>query len=211
MRLSFAHMRLVADSLSRSFGTRKIIGPLSFTLESGRVLGVAGENGSGKTTLLRVLAGLIRPTGGNVVFEENGETFVPREAAPFLGWCAPDLSLYGELTAEENLDFFERVRGLAPTPERARALLKGVGLPPESHSQKSLSSLSTGQRQRVKLAYATLHAPGVLLLDEPGANLDEAGRAVVQKVVAEQRARGIAIIASNDPRDLALADETLSL
>ena len=63
----------------------------------------------------------------------------------------------------------------------------------------------------MKLAYATLHAPGVLLLDEPGANLDEAGRAVVQKVVASQRARGIAIIASNDLRDLALADETLSL
>ena len=204
-------MRLVADGLSRSFGRRKIIGPLSFTLESGRVLGVAGENGSGKTTLLRVLAGLIRPTGGTVVFEENGTSLAPRDAAHVLGWCAPDLSLYGELTAEENLDFFERVRGRASTPDRARALLREVGLPPESHSMKSLSSLSTGQRQRVKLAYATLHSPGVLLLDEPGANLDEAGRSVVQNVVASQRARGIAIIASNDPRDLALADETLSL
>jgi heme exporter protein A len=204
-------MRLVADSLSRSFGTRKIIGPLTFCLENGRVLGVAGENGSGKTTLLRVLAGLIRPTGGRVVFENGGESFVPRDAAHVLGWCAPDLALYPELTAEENLEFFERVRGRTPTPDRARALLEGVGLPSESHSKKSLSSLSTGQRQRVKLAYATLHDPGVLLLDEPGANLDEAGRAVVQKIVASQRARGITIIASNDPRDLALADETVSL
>jgi heme exporter protein A len=63
----------------------------------------------------------------------------------------------------------------------------------------------------VKLAYATLHDPGVLLLDEPGANLDEAGRAVVQRVVASQRSRGIAVIASNDVRDLALADERLAL
>jgi heme exporter protein A len=204
-------MRLVADRLSRSFGTRKIIGPLSFALENGRVLGVAGENGSGKTTLLRVLAGLIRPTGGTVAFEENGASLAPRAAAHVLGWCAPDLSLYAELTAEENLQFFERVRGRTPTPGRARALLEGVGLPSESHSKKSLSSLSTGQRQRVKLAYATLHDPAVLLLDEPGANLDEAGRAVVQKIVASQRSRGIAIIASNDLRDLALADETVSL
>ena len=213
--LSFRAMRLVADGLSRSFGTRKIIGPLSFSVESGRVLGIAGENGSGKTTLLKVLAGLIRPSEGHArIFLEGEEAesgYAPRDAPWCIGWVAPDLALYGELTAEENLDFLQRVRGLAPVPDRARALLEGVGLPLDSHSKKPLGVLSTGQRQRVKLAYATLHEPGVLLLDEPGANLDEAGRAIVQKVVAEQRGRGIAVIASNDVRDLALADERLSL
>ena len=97
-----------------------------------------------------------------------------------------------------------------PAPGRAQALLEGVGLP-KSHSKKSLSSLSTGQRQRVKLAFATLHEPDLLLLDEPGANLDEAGRSIVQKVVASQRLRGITVIASNDPRDLALSDDRVTL
>jgi heme exporter protein A len=207
-------VRLVAESLSRSFG-RRAFGPVSFAVEAGRVLGVAGENGSGKTTLLKTLAGLIRPSAGSAkIFLESGESeggHDPRDVPWCIGWVAPDLALYGELTAEENLIFFERVRGLAPSPGLARVLLEGVGLPPESHSKKSLSSLSTGQRQRVKLAFATLHEPDLLLLDEPGANLDEAGRSVVEKVVAAQRCRGITVIASNDPRDLALADERVSL
>ena len=207
-------MRLVAENLSRSFGGRAF-GPVSFSVETGRVLGIAGENGSGKTTLLKTLAGLIRPSGGRAkIFldgEEAGVGHEPRDIPWRIGWVAPDLALYGELTAEENLTFFERVRGLVSDPDRARARLEGVGLPLESHSKKSLSSLSTGQRQRVKLAFATLHEPDLLLLDEPGANLDEAGRSVVQKVVAGQRLRGITVIASNDPRDLALSDERVTL
>lgn len=206
-------MRLVVDGLTRSYGARRIFGPLSFEVPKGRVLGVAGSNGSGKTTLLKTLAGLIRPSGGTAkIFlegEEGGAGFNPRDVPWRIGWVAPDLALYGELTAEENLDFFERVRGQAPS--RAIELLAGVGLPPHSHSKKSLSSLSTGQRQRVKLAYATLHDPAVLFLDEPSSNLDADGVEVVARVVASQRSRGIAIIASNDPRDLALADETVSL
>ena len=206
-------MRLVADSLSRSFGRRRIFGPLSFEVPEGTVLGVAGSNGSGKTTLLKTLAGLIRSSGGSAkIFLEGGSTGAghePREIPWCIGWVAPDLALYGELTAEENLDFFERVRGRTST--RAEDLLAGVGLSESSYSKKSLSSLSTGQRQRVKLAYATLHDPSVLLLDEPSSNLDADGVEVVARVVAAQRSRGIAIIASNDPRDLALADETLSL
>ena len=206
-------MRLVVDGLTRSYGARRIFGPLSFEVPKGSVLGVAGSNGSGKTTLLKTLSGLIRPSGGSTkIFfdgEEAGAGHEPRDVPWSIGWVAPDLALYGELTAEENLDFFERVRGRATS--RAIELLAGVGLPENLHSKKSLSSLSTGQRQRVKLAYATLHDPAVLFLDEPSSNLDADGVEVVARVVAAQRARGIAIIASNDPRDLALADETVTL
>ncbi len=208
-------MRLVAANLTRAFGRRKVIGPLTFEVESGAVLGIAGQNGSGKTTLLRTLAGLIRPTAGSAKIFLEGENadggHEPRDVPWCIGWVAPDLALYGELTADENLTFFQSVHGLPSSPGRARARLEAVGLPESSYSKKSLSSLSTGQRQRVKLACATLHDPVLLLLDEPGANLDEAGRAVVQKLVTEQRARGIAIVASNDPRDLSMTDRRIEL
>jgi heme exporter protein A len=206
-------MRLVADRVVRSFGPRRIFGPLSFEVSGGRVLGIAGANGAGKTTLLRVLAGLLRPTAGNVSLEGldgRGPT-APRDVPWAIGWAGPDLALYGELTAAENLDFFAEAAGTPRGKAEATARLAAVGLDPSRLLTLPSRMLSTGQRQRLKLAYATLAAAPLLLLDEPGANLDEPGRAIVMKVVAAQRLRGMAVIASNDLRDLALADETVAL
>lgn len=194
-------MPLVADRLTRSYGARRIYGPLSFEVAPGRVLGIAGANGSGKTTLLKTLAGLIRPSSGSITL--SGKS--PRDVPERIGWVAPDLSLYAELTPAENLAFFAEVAGRQVDIEER---LADVGL---ANRDVPTSALSTGQRQRLKLAFATLSDPPLLLLDEPTSNLDEAGRAIVMKVVAAQRRRGAAVIASNDPRDLALADETLSI
>src|SRR5689334_17546196 len=100
-------MRLVAERIGRSFGPRRIFGPLSFEVTEGRVLGVAGANGAGKTTLLRVLSGLLRPTAGRVTLEgvDGGAALPPRDLPWAIGWAGPDLTLYGELTAIENLEF----------------------------------------------------------------------------------------------------------
>lgn len=207
-----AAMRLVAEQLTRSFGAKRIFGPLSFEVAPGEVLGVAGSNGSGKTTLLRTLLGLIRPSTGKVWLEDGeGTKAAPRERPWLLGWAAPDLSLYGELTAAENLVFFARLAGLAAEESSAVARLAALGLPAERATAVPSSSLSTGQRQRLKLAFATLAAPAVLFLDEPTANLDEAGRQVVEAIVTEQRGRGAVVLASNDPRDLGLTDRKVLL
>lgn len=204
-------MQLVAENLTRSFGSRRIVGPLSFAVEPGRVLAVAGQNGSGKTTLVKVLAGLLRPSSGQVLLARDGVRTPPRDASWAIGWVAPDLSLYAELTAAENLRFFARLHGRPAGPGWAEERITGVGLDPDRISAHPLRALSTGQRQRVKLAFATLHEPAVLFLDEPSSNLDDAGHGVVAKVVAEQRTRGLCVVASNDPGDLALADERITL
>ena len=204
-------MDLVVENLTRSFGRRRVVGPLSFRVAPGRVLGVAGPNGSGKTTLVRTLAGLIRPTSGGVFLEDGSGRRAPRDAADAIGWVAPDLSLYGELTARENLQVFAKLHGRTASVGWADEAIAGVGLDPSRIAATPLRALSTGQRQRVKLVYATLHHPAVLYLDEPSSNLDDAGRAVVARVVAEQRARGVAVVASNDAGDLALSDERVTL
>ena len=208
-------MLLSADKLVRSFGVRRIFGPLTFGVERGRVLGVAGRNGIGKTTLVKTLAGLIRPSAGQVLIAssraEGAPLLPPRDTPLSLGWAAPDLALYGELTPAENLAFFAKVRGDDASAARIAGLLEGVGLDPGRLSSLETRFLSTGQRQRLKLAFAALGRPAVLFLDEPSSNLDEAGRAIVAKIVAEQRRGGATVIASNDARDLGLADEVLSL
>lgn len=206
---------LQAETLSRSFGVRRIFGPLSFQVGAGTVFGIAGRNGAGKTTLVKTLAGLIRPTGGKVLVAAGrgpgAELLPPRDAPRAIGWAAPDLALYGELTPAENLAFFAKVRGDDDSPAAVSARIERVGLDPKRLAAVETRFLSTGMRQRLKLAFATLSEPTVLFLDEPSSNLDEAGRAIVAKVVAEQRRGGAVVIASNDTRDLALADEVMSL
>ena len=206
---------LKAENVTRSFGVRRIFGPLSFEVARGTVFGIAGRNGAGKTTLIKMLAGLIRPTSGRVLVASSREPgaalLSPRDTPLALGWAAPDLALYGELTPAENLAFFAKVRGEDDSPKRIDAKIERVGLDPKRLASVETRFLSTGMRQRLKLAFATLSEPTVLFLDEPSSNLDEAGRAIVAKVVAEQRRGGTVLIASNDTRDLGLADEVMTL
>ena len=205
-------MRLVAEKLTRSFGPRRVFGPLTFATEPGRVLGVAGANGSGKTTLVKVLAGLLRPSAGSVRLEgPAGARLSVRDAGGAIGWCAPDLALYGELTPAENLEFFARVAGRPRARDEIDGRLALVGLDPKRLRSIRTRFLSTGQRQRLKLAYSVLSDPAVLLLDEPGSNLDEAGHRAVAAIVAERRGRGSVVLATNDPAELALADERVTL
>jgi ABC-type multidrug transport system ATPase subunit len=207
-------VRLVAEKLCRSFGPRKVFGPLSFATTPGKVLGVAGVNGSGKTTLVKTLVGLIRPSSGSVWLEEParpGEKASVRDANASIGWCAPDLALYGDLTPAENLEFFARVAGRPIPREEAERRIAEVGLDPKRLRTIHTRFLSTGQRQRVKLAYSVLGSPAVLFLDEPGSNLDDAGHRAVEAIVAAQLTRGSVVLATNDPVELALADERLTL
>ncbi len=174
---------------------------VSFQLPQGAVLGVVGRNGAGKSTLLRIVSGLMSPSHGHVFWNERD----PR------GKCAlfaPDAPLYRELSCLENLAFFAGVAdqsALVPHLERFTLGARANDL---------AGDLSSGLRARLGLCVAAYFAANdhpVLLLDEPTANLDDAGRALVEALVAEHRTRGVTLIATNDARDLTMCDSLLTI
>ncbi len=202
-------LQLDLENVAVNYGGRRVLAGITLTLRSGEALVVAGPNGSGKSTLLRLLCGLQRPTAGGVWYQVAGRRYHPTEAAWLIGWVAPDLQLYRELTGLENLQFFAQVRGLHCTPATLEALLEAVGL--GGRGDDLLAAYSSGMTQRLRYAYALLHRPPVLLLDEPTVTLDERGAALVERIVEEQRTRGITVIATNDPRELRWGDYVLKL
>ena len=190
---------LAVHNLSKRFGARWIFRGLEFSLSAGQSLVVLGGNGSGKSTLLKVLAGLIGPTTGTV----EGPAGDKRCR---LGYAALDLGLYPMLSAREHLTLMAKLRGCDP---REDELLERFGM--TGYADRVTREMSTGMRNRVKLALSIQARPDVLMLDEPGAALDEAGRTLVDGVVTEQIQRGVLIIASNDPLERRFATDELDL
>src|SRR5262245_11159973 len=201
--------KLSAEYLAKSFSGTPIFEGVSFEAGAG-LLAVAGPNGSGKTTLLKILAGLLSPSRGRVRLERDGRALSGDERRLSVGWAGPDLELYGDLTGEENLRFFRKAAGVPAEDGAIRARLEAVGLPPAA-AGRPVDAYATGLRQGLRLAFALLFDPPLLILDEPYSGLDTSGREIVQRVVAEARTRGAVILASNDERDLANAERRVDL
>lgn len=185
---------MAATGLGKRFGEHWVFRDVEFEVAKGDVLCVLGPNGCGKSTLLRVLASLTAPSAGRV------------SCGSPLGYAAVDLALWPQLTAVEHLRLAAELRGIATDPV---AELARVGLAGAEH--KPTGQFSSGMRARLKLALAVQHAPEVLLLDEPSATLDDRGRELVVQTVAEQRARGAVVIATNEQADRRLATHVLEL
>ena len=193
--------KLELEGVGKSYQQKPVFQGLSARFISGVSYIVAGPNGSGKSTLLRIICGLLRPSQGRVTAEFNGtEAGGPYERGQYMGYLSPELQLYNRLTAYENLEFFGAVRGLGLQGPEVESLLEKVQLKDSMHLPAG--AFSSGMKQRLKLAFALIHRPFVLLLDEPSTNLDAAGKALVVEIIEEQLGRGTVITASNDPEEV---------
>jgi len=201
-------IKLTISGLSKSYSGKEVFSELSFDYECGKI-GVAGSNGAGKSTLLRCVSGLTLPDDGTVTWSVDGKNLSPKQIKPHLGYAAPYVELYEELTARENLQFIRDLRS-SQDCEAISNLVNQYEL--STFADSLYGELSSGQQQRVKLASAVVHKPAILCLDEPGTNLDEKGHAIVEQMT--QRcvdSGGIVILASNQQHELDICDVCIRL
>jgi heme exporter protein A len=197
-------LRLEVENLAKWFGPRKIFENIGFALNQGQSIAVVGPNGSGKTTLLRLIIGLAFPTRGMVTFSQGGEKLDFDQYRRKLALVAPYMSLYGSLTARENLRFLSVVDGRPVADPEIEMTLERVGL--AGRGEDPVSAYSTGMQQRLKYAAALLKEPGIILVDEPGANLDESGKGIAFDLIESYRDKAIVIVATNEKEEYSLAD-----
>lgn len=195
--------------LRRDFGERTALAGVSLQLAARETLLVLGPNGAGKTTLLRVLATLLRPSGGAARVlgcELPDEDWKLRGKVGYLGH---EPLLYRDLSGRENLRFNARLHGVASeqADERIDVLLESVGM--EQRANERVDGLSAGMRQRLAVARCVLHDPELLLLDEPDSHLDAEGRDLSRELIGRGRTR---VLVSHDPeRALPDSDRVLVL
>ncbi len=202
-------IKLYVRNLAKHYNNVLVFRGVSLNAQTG-VTGIAGPNGSGKSTLLKCLAYLVRPDKGTVEWIDGKRKLSASELRSRLGYAAPYINLYTELSCLENLRFLVRIRNLKLYDGILQQLLGRVGLSRALH--RPFGQLSSGQQQRLRLATALLPDPEVLILDEPATNLDEAGRAILQAVVDECRGMNrLLFLASNDPADLDGCDQVFNL
>lgn len=198
--------------VTKRFGSRTVLEGLTETVRGGRITAVTGTNGSGKSTLLKLAAHLLMPEEGKVYVRIDGEEVRRAALRESLALVTPELLFYPRLTAWENLSFLLGARGRAVTETSYHALTARVGLSAKKIEGTLVGGFSTGMRQRLKLAALLGTEAPIWLLDEPGANLDDAGRAFLFAEARAAATRGTLILwATNDSGEEAAADETICL
>jgi heme ABC exporter ATP-binding subunit CcmA len=194
-----------ARGLDKSFGAIPVLRGVNLVVAAGRGVMIIGRNGAGKSTLVRILAGLSTSTAGEALLFGRASRELDPALRRRVGLLTHQSFLYPNLTARENLEFYAKVYGLDGSRGGARSdimrWLERVGL--AAAANERVRTFSRGMEQRLALARAMLHAPGVLLMDEPFAALDTDGVVLAATLIREALERGCAIaLTAHEPLKL---------
>ena len=160
------------DGLTRTYGGFTVVDRVSFAIEKGEIVGLLGHNGAGKTTIMKMLTGYLEPTGGTIIIDGFDPVKDPLEVRKKIGYLPENCPIYPEMSVIGYLDYAAALHGISDSkrPERLREAIDQTGL--HDKALHPIATLSRGYRQRVGVAQAILHKPGILILDEPTNGLD---------------------------------------
>jgi ABC-type multidrug transport system ATPase subunit len=166
---------IVVEGLTKRYGDRTVVDGISLSVEAGTIFGFLGPNGSGKSTTIKMLCGLVRPNGGHASVVGHDVATEGDAVRRSIGYMAQAFALYGDLTVDENLEFYARAYGLGRrTAQRKDEIVEIVGIAP--YRGYLGARLSGGWQRRLALATALIHDPAVVFLDEPTAGIDPVAR-----------------------------------
>ena len=204
---------IVFDDVSLSFGRHELFKNISLNLRGGKVIGVTGANGAGKSTFLKLAGKIIRPDSGEVklINDENHCALRITHCALQFAAVAPEMKIYDNLTAQENLFFFAKLRGKTLSAEKISELGERVGLDLKTFGNVRAENFSTGMRQRLKFAILLSVDADIWLLDEPTANLDDDGREKFFREIQAAKPDKIILLATNDRAEENICDEIIKL
>ena len=178
--------------VEKSFATTHAVAGVSFDVRRGEMFGVIGPDGAGKTTLLRLICGLLKPDRGEVRLFGDDPFRARGKAAEAIGYLSQRFSLYGDLSIDENIEFFARIHGVPHFADRRTRLLELTGLLP--FRRRLADRLSGGMKQKLALACTLVHEPRLLVLDEPTTGVDPVSRREFWKLLADFLASGLTIV-----------------
>lgn len=183
---------LTFTDVTRTFGRRRALHRVSFTCGAGQIVALLGANGAGKSTLLSTAATLLEPSSGAVLYGVHTARDGGAALRGRIGVLGHDLYIYPELTAAENLTFFGRLYGVGDVDGAVARALAYAGL--QDRADEVVSGFSRGMRQRLAVERALLHAPRLLLLDEPFTGLDDASSTALRERLIAVRAQGALVL-----------------
>ncbi len=204
---------ITLDGIEKRFSHRAVFKRVSFEAKPSEIIAITGPNGAGKSTLLKIIANVLSPTKGTHAWQNGNQKLDHDGIRVRMGFSAPYLELYDELTAIEHVQFVATMKGIPLDTNATLELLEGFGLDPNiASSDRRLRAYSSGMKQRVRSAMAFAGSPSAILLDEPTSNLDEVGTSTLLTQAVEAAQQGaIVFIATNDEREQAIAQRVIRL
>jgi ABC-2 type transport system ATP-binding protein len=182
------------ENLNKSFDGVSALNDISFDVRKGEMFGLVGPDGAGKTTTIRNLCGLIKSDSGNISLMGIDIKSRKKEAQNKIGYLSQRFSLYGDLSVDENIEFFADIHGVKNYAERRNELLEFTRLTP--FRDRPADKLSGGMKQKLALACSLIHRPEILFLDEPTTGVDPVSRRDFWKILSGLIKEGITILMS---------------